>query len=228
MIKHSHQSSGMKFPKWERKTTFKIIVLISVVITAFIIVAWYNSNDNKKWEDLERKLKQQQTEIDSLRKRDSLFYSISFRKNIEKKAGVDIPDKTPHNHLKVMVSEAKKYKLPIRLVTRLIHAESRFNPNAVSSCGAIGYAQIMPVTYRGYARKFNLSEVNTPINNIKVGIGYYYELTKVWLRRGYNTRDSRMLAAASYNTGVGKVGVNPRYFLSRDAYTYKYTNFIVS
>jgi len=89
-----------------------------------------------------------------------------------------------------------------RLIKCQIHRESAFNPNAVSSCGAIGLMQIMPATgqYLGVSR----AGLFEPETNLKAGITY--------LKQQYDhfpeipEREERLkFALASYNGGRGYI-----------------------
>jgi len=80
------------------------------------------------------------------------------------------------------------------LVRAIIHAESAFNPNAVSRVGAQGLMQLMPAT----ASRFGVSAAFEPTENIKGGVSYL-----AWLSKRFNGDITRM--AAGYNAGEGAV-----------------------
>jgi hypothetical protein len=80
------------------------------------------------------------------------------------------------------------------LVRAIIHAESAFNPNAVSRVGAQGLMQLMPAT----AARFGVSEAFVPAENIKGGVSYL-----AWLLKRFDGDISRV--AAGYNAGEGAV-----------------------
>ena len=80
------------------------------------------------------------------------------------------------------------------LVRAVIHAESAFNPNAVSRAGAQGLMQLMPAT----ASRFGVSEAFVPAENIKGGVAYL-----AWLLKRFDGDVTR--AAAGYNAGEGAV-----------------------
>lgn len=79
-------------------------------------------------------------------------------------------------------------------VRAIIHAESAFNPNALSNKGAQGLMQLIPAT----AARFGVLEPFTPAENIRGGTEYL-----AWLLKRFKG-DTR-LAAAAYNAGEGAV-----------------------
>jgi soluble lytic murein transglycosylase-like protein len=80
------------------------------------------------------------------------------------------------------------------IVRAIIHAESAFNPNALSRVGAQGLMQLMPAT----ARRFGVSDAFNATQNISGGVKYL-----AWLLKRFNGNLS--LAAAGYNAGEGAV-----------------------
>jgi hypothetical protein len=79
-------------------------------------------------------------------------------------------------------------------VRAIIHAESAFNPQALSNKGAQGLMQLMPAT----AERFGVSDAFSAEDNIRGGTRYL-----AWLLKRFNG-DTR-LAAAGYNAGEGAV-----------------------
>jgi soluble lytic murein transglycosylase-like protein len=103
---------------------------------------------------------------------------------------------------------AAEHSLPPELVHSVIKVESNYNPNAVSSKGALGLMQLIPST----ARRFGVADVFNPVENIQGGAKYLRYLLDL-----YNW-DFR-LALAAYNAGeaaVAKFGGVPPYAETRN------------
>jgi soluble lytic murein transglycosylase-like protein len=84
--------------------------------------------------------------------------------------------------------------MQFELIKAMIHAESNFNPKAISQAGAIGLMQIMP----NNLNNFGISDPFDPRDNIMGGTRYLKQLMKK-----YNSDLSLSLAA--YNAGPGAV-----------------------
>lgn len=80
------------------------------------------------------------------------------------------------------------------LVRAVIHAESWFEPQAVSHAGAQGLMQLMPAT----AQRFGVVNVFDPTDNITGGVAYL-----AWLLEEFQHDLTRAIAA--YNAGEGAV-----------------------
>lgn len=89
---------------------------------------------------------------------------------------------------------ADKYGVDPTLVRAVIQVESDFNPNCVSNKGARGLMQLMPAT----ARRFGVTKIHDPEQNIHGGVRYLAYLQKL-----FNEDLPRVLAG--YNAGENAV-----------------------
>ncbi|MEA4987040.1 MAG: lytic transglycosylase domain-containing protein [Anaerovorax sp.] len=89
---------------------------------------------------------------------------------------------------------AEKYQVPLNLLKAVAKAESNFNINAVSHCGAQGVMQLMPKT----AAALGVKDAFDPEQNIFGGANYLSQKLKQY---GGNTK----LALAAYNAGSGNI-----------------------
>ncbi|MEW6444431.1 MAG: lytic transglycosylase domain-containing protein [Pseudomonadota bacterium] len=80
------------------------------------------------------------------------------------------------------------------LVRAVVHAESGFNPRALSPKGATGLMQLMPAT----ASRFGVSNIYDPVENVRGGVTYLRFLLNMF------NQDAR-LAVAAYNAGENAV-----------------------
>ena len=94
----------------------------------------------------------------------------------------------------IIATCAAKYGVNPSLVKAVIHAESGYNPNAVSSKGASGLMQLMP----GTARSLKVSNSFDPQDNVEGGVKYLRFLLDTF-------RGDVSLAVAAYNAGLNKV-----------------------
>lgn len=93
-----------------------------------------------------------------------------------------------------IAAAAREFGVEEALVRAIIHAESAFNPNALSHKGAQGLMQLMP----GTAGRFGVANAFAAGENIRGGVQYLSWLLK---RFGGNVT----LVAAGYNAGEGAV-----------------------
>ena len=85
---------------------------------------------------------------------------------------------------------AIRYRIPANLVRAVMHAESAFDPQAVSAVGASGLMQLMPAT----AQEMYVKDIFEPRENIEGGVRY--------LRVLANEFDGDMVKmVAGYNAG---------------------------
>ncbi len=116
----------------------------------------------------------------------------------------------------IIQEASKKYGIDENVITAVIQQESSFNPNATSSCGAMGLMQLMPGTAKslGVQDPFNAEE------NIMAGCMY--------LRQKIDEFGNLPMALAAYNAGSGAVrkygGIPP--YKETQAYVQKITHSI--
>ena len=119
------------------------------------------------------------------------FYKTT-ENNLEKSA-------YPLEYTDLVNKAAKDYNLQPALIYGVIHTESRFNPDAGSSVGAVGLMQIMPETFdwlqekRGEAGKYTTEDLYTPSVNIDYG--------SYLLRYFLDYYGNEKCAVAAYNAG---------------------------
>lgn len=89
---------------------------------------------------------------------------------------------------------AREFGVEEAVIRAIMHAESAYNPNALSRVGAQGLMQLMPAT----ARRFGVVNAFDPTQNIRGGVEYLS-----WLLKRFN--GDLTLAAAGYNAGEGAV-----------------------
>lgn len=93
-----------------------------------------------------------------------------------------------------IAAAARQHGVEEAIVRAIIHAESAYNPNAMSRVGAQGLMQLMPAT----ARRFGVGNAFDAGQNIQGGVQYL-----AWLLKRFN--GNLTLAAAGYNAGEGAV-----------------------
>ncbi len=100
----------------------------------------------------------------------------------------------PQEYEPIIESLSTEYGVDKSLVKAVIHAESGYNPNAVSPKGAAGLMQLMPETARG----LKVNNSFDPRENIRGGVRYLRFLLDTF-------RGDVPLALAAYNAGLSKV-----------------------
>lgn len=93
-----------------------------------------------------------------------------------------------------ILDACERHKVDEALVRAIIHAESWFQPTAVSTAGAQGLMQLMPATQQ----RFDVTEPFDSRQNIEGGVRYLRILLDLF-------EDDIELASAAYNAGENSV-----------------------
>lgn len=105
----------------------------------------------------------------------------------------------PLRYASAIAANARRTGLDPHLVAAVVNVESGFDPEVVSSRGAIGLMQVMPATAREVARdagireKVSVETLKVPETNLMIGTRYLRTLV-----RRYGAED---VGLAAYNAG---------------------------
>lgn len=102
--------------------------------------------------------------------------------------------RNPEEFASIINQCSLEYGVDKALVQAVIHAESGYNPNAVSPKGAAGLMQLMPKTAQG----LKVNDSFNPTENIRGGVRYLRFLLDTF-------KGDVTLALAAYNAGLSKV-----------------------
>ena len=107
----------------------------------------------------------------------------------------------PRKYSDIVSSCASLFDVPSYIVYAVIKTESNFNPEAISSAGAIGLMQIMPSTFLWLTEllgeSYDAAALYDPVVNVRYGTYY--------LRYLYEYYGNYETAFAAYNAGMGNV-----------------------
>ncbi|MDE3024966.1 MAG: lytic transglycosylase domain-containing protein [Acidobacteriota bacterium] len=108
----------------------------------------------------------------------------------------------PLRYTQIVRGHAANYHLNPALLAAVIEQESKFDPNARSSAGAVGLMQLTPQTAEGIAQytggaRFTLSDLTNPELNVRYGAWY--------LRHLLDKYHDERTALAAYNAGQENV-----------------------
>jgi soluble lytic murein transglycosylase len=108
----------------------------------------------------------------------------------------------PLEYEHIVRGHARQYELDPALVAAVIYRESKFDPDAESSSGAIGLMQLLPDTALGIASftegtRFEVDDLYDPEINVRYGSFYLQRLLRKY--------DDERLALAAYNAGQANV-----------------------
>lgn len=116
------------------------------------------------------------------------------KKSERKVSSKPVKKKNSGDYHGIAEEKAKKHNIDPKLVKAVINAESKWNPKAVSSKGALGIMQLMPKT----ASDMGVGNPFSPEENIEGGVKYLkYLLDKF--------NGNLTFALAAYNAGPTKV-----------------------
>jgi tape measure domain-containing protein len=97
--------------------------------------------------------------------------------------------------------EARRQSVDPGLLSQLVRAESRFDPEATSRAGARGLGQLMLGTAQGLEMGVTAENIAEPERNLRLAAKYLAEM----LERFRGLPDQVKLALAAYNAGPGTV-----------------------
>ena len=117
---------------------------------------------------------------------DSLRDHVIYRR-LQKTPNVD-------KYEPLVLREAERHRLEPALVKAVIAVESAYDPQAVSSKGAVGLMQLIP----GTAERYGVKKIADPRENIAGGTRYLRDLIDMF-------EGNLKLALAAYNAGEGAV-----------------------
>jgi soluble lytic murein transglycosylase len=108
----------------------------------------------------------------------------------------------PLEYEQLVRANARRHDLDPALVAAVIYAESRFDPNARSSSGAVGLMQLLPDTAEFIAKKtggtrFVVADLRDPEVNVRYG-----SWLLAYLRDRYGDEETVL---AAYHAGPGNV-----------------------
>ena len=104
----------------------------------------------------------------------------------------------PPEILDALKKASAMYDVPLQILVGMAHTESRFNPRAVSSVGAMGLMQLMPVVIKNYG-------ITDPYDPLQSAMGAARFLSKY-----YKVYGNWPQTLAAYNWGPGNVKENPQ------------------
>lgn len=124
---------------------------------------------------------------------------------------------SPQTYNSLIESVADEYGLEASLIHSIIRTESNYDPEAVSTKGAVGLMQLMPET----AKRYGVRDLYDPKQNIEGGVKYLKDLMNI-----FDGKTDFVLAA--YNAGINAIkkygGVPPfpetRRFIEKVKATY--------
>lgn len=170
--------------------THRLISSFSLIIT--LLSPALSIADIYKYEDSDGVL--HFTDAPSDRRFKIFMRDIQKDKRLRTNFGFGRISRNPAEFDHIINSCATEFGVDRSLVKAVIHAESGYNPNAVSSKGAAGLMQLMP----GTAQDLKVADSFNPSDNIRGGVRYLRFLLDTF-------KGNVTLAIAAYNAGLSKV-----------------------
>jgi soluble lytic murein transglycosylase len=108
----------------------------------------------------------------------------------------------PLKYTEIVRGHARNYDLDPAFLAAVIYAESKFDPDARSSSGAVGLMQLTPETAKGIAIRtgghaFRVGDLTNAEINVRYGCWY--------LRHLFGKYGDERVVLAAYNAGQGNV-----------------------
>lgn len=170
-------------------TNKSLTTALFILLTAASVVS---AADIYKYEDSEGVIHFTDTPTD---RRFKIFMrDIEKDRRLRTNFGFGRVSRNPAEFDQIINSCSTEFGVDKALVKAVIHAESGYNPNAVSSKGAAGLMQLMP----GTAHDLKVADSFNPSDNIRGGVRYLRFLLDTF-------KGDVSLALAAYNAGLGKV-----------------------
>jgi len=168
----------------------------SILTAALLLVSLASSGafaaDIYKYEDSEGVI--HFTDAPTDRRFKIFMRDIEKDKRLRTNFGLGRVSRNPAEFDQIINSCSSEFGVDRSLVKAVIHAESGYNPNAVSSKGAAGLMQLMPAT----AQDLRVADSFNPSDNIRGGVRYLRFLLDTF-------KGDVTLALAAYNAGLGNV-----------------------
>lgn len=159
----------------------KKFFIISIAILSLMFIQAMDNN-SPPYKSPELSIESQVSTLNSM-----INFDKEYKESLRKITGLGAPDSLAS----LIYEKSTKYGYDPLMVTRLIKAESNFDPNALSPKNALGLMQTLPLT----CENLGLEYTTDPIKNIEAGL---YILSLMQLEVGGNLE----LALLYYNGGV--------------------------
>lgn len=168
------------------------LIACGAVLFSALVSSSSSFADIYKYEDAEGVM--HFTDAPTDRKFKVFMRDIQKDKRLRTNFGFGKLSRSPAEFDSIITSCASEFGVDKSLVKAVIHAESGYNPNAVSSKGAAGLMQLMP----GTAQDLKVADSFNPTDNIRGGVRYLRFLLDTF-------KGNVTLALAAYNAGLARV-----------------------